>query len=232
MRDRANHFGFVNSVLVTDKRARVLAGAPEDRMKTVIGKSYPYREWFNGERDFLEEKETPREPRSALGLTLAYESTQEDKPMLVALATPVRSEQNGEVLGVLQSTINLNKFNSWLVDVESKGGECPIRYALLLNRDQLIRHPCPREKLPRDGYGKEAAIEPLLLAGAVEDFRDPLGTGEEYFAATKRFSDNGDFRAVVLHDKAWAIPKLWLMIVPGLLLAGVTVWVGFLLSRD
>ncbi|HEY7816675.1 MAG TPA: hypothetical protein VIG29_00545, partial [Vicinamibacteria bacterium] len=126
--DRASHFGFVNTVLVTDRDALVRAAAPLDRMKGVIGRSYPYREWFNGKRDFLDEKETPREPRSELGLTLAYESTQEDKPMLIALATPVWSEPGGEILGVLQSTINLNKFNQWLADVETKeGGDCPDR---------------------------------------------------------------------------------------------------------
>ena len=152
--------------------------------------------------------------------------------MLIALATPVRREPGGEILGVLQSTINLNKFNSWLADVETKDGECSIRFALLLNRDQLIRHPCPREKLPRDDYGKEASVASLLLAGAVEDFRDPLGSGEEYFAATYPFVENSEWRAVVLHDKAWALPKLWLMIVPGLLLAGVTAWVAYLLSRE
>jgi hypothetical protein len=233
LRARANHFGFVNTVLVADTHARVLAAAPLDRMKAVIGRSYPYREWFNGERDFLEEKETPREPRRELGLTLAYESTQEDKPMLIALATPVWSEPGGEILGVLQSTINLNKFNQWLVSVETKDGECPVRFALLLNRDQLIRHPCPGENpLPRDGYGKEASVAPLLLAGTAENFKDPLGSGGRYFAATSRFVENRDWTALVLHEESRALPKLWLMIVPGILLAGVTAWVGYLLTRD
>jgi hypothetical protein len=234
LHDRASHFGFVNTLLVADRNALVHAGAPFDRMKAVIGRSYPYREWFNGERDFLEEKETPRQPRSVLGLTLAYESTQEDKPMLIALALPVWSEPSGEILGVLQSTINLNKFNQWLVDVETTtGGGCPDRFALLLNRDQLLRHPCPGDNpLPRDDYGKEASVAPLFLAGAVEDFKDPLGSGVEYFAATSRFAGNSDWRALVLHDKASALPKLWLTIVPGVLLAAVTAWVAFLLYRE
>jgi hypothetical protein len=231
---RARPFGFVHTVLVTDRRALVLAAAPKDRMKTVIGRSYPYREWFNGEKDFLDEKDTLREPRRELDLTLAYESTQEDKPMLIALATPVETDDaGGEILGVLQGTINLNKFNQWLVDVETQDGECPIRFALLLNRDQLIRHSCPgRNTLPREGYGKEPAVAPLLLSGAVEDFRDPLGSGTGYFAAASRFAENDEWRALVLHDKTRALPKLWLMIVPGLLLAGVTAWVGYLLSRE
>jgi hypothetical protein len=135
---------------------------------------------------------------------------------------------------VLQSTINLNKFNQWLVDVETTtGGGCPDRFALLLNRDQLLRHPCPGDNpLPRDDYGKEASVAPLFLAGAVEDFKDPLGSGVEYFAATSRFAGNSDWRALVLHDKASALPKLWLTIVPGVLLAAVTAWVAFLLYRE
>ncbi len=190
---RARPFGFVQTVLVTDENARVLAGAPEDLLKGVIGKSYPYREWFNGEQDVLDEKEKPREPRRTLGLTLAYESTQEDRPMLIALATPVWAGDTGggAVLGVLQGTIDLKKFNQWLVDVETKDGdgECPIRFSLLLNRDQLIRHPCPGEYvLPEDDYGNEPSVAKLLESGAVENFRDPFGPGAAYFAASSASS--------------------------------------------
>ena len=231
---RTRPFGFVHTVLVTDTRAEVLAAAPKERMKIVIGRSYPYREWFNGEQDFLDEKEKLREPRGTLGLTLAYESTQEDKPMLIALATPVRTEDTGgDVLGVLQGTINLNKFNQWLADVETKDGECPIRFSLLLNRDQLIRHPCPGgAELPKDDYAGDPSVAKLLLSGAAENFRDPLASDRAYFAASSSFIENDQWRAVVLHNRARALPQLWLMIVPGLLLAGVTTWVGYLLLRE
>ncbi len=185
----------------------------------------------------LEEKEKPREPRRKLGLTLAYESTQEDKPMLIALATPVWSDDKGggAVLGVLQGTINLKKFNQWLVDVETKdGGECPIRFSLLLNRDQLIRHPCPGENvLPEDDYGQGAVRRqaPRIGSGS-RTFETPSAPAQPYFAASSRFVENDTWKAVVLHNRARALPQLWLMVAPGLLLAAVTVWVGYLLFRE
>ncbi len=231
---RAIPYGFIHTVLVTDESALVLAGAPERLLKGVIGRSYPYREWFNGEQDFPKEKERPRPPRRELGLTLAYESTQEDKPMLIALATPVSADDaGGEIVGILQGTINLKKFNQWLEDVETKKGECPTRFALLLNRDQLIRHPCPGgNALPKDGYGKELSLAHLLGAGTAQSFRDPLGSGSPYFAAAARFDDHPEWRALVLHDKASALPNLWLTIVPGLLLASVAAGVAYLLFRE
>jgi hypothetical protein len=234
LRGRAEHFGFIHTVLVTDRHALVLAGAPKKTLEGVIGSSYPYREWFNGERDVLGEKDKAREPRQEAGFSLAYKSTQKDGPMLIALATPVRTEEpGGDVLGVLQGTIDLAMFNKWLLDVENMDGECPIRFSLLLNRDQLIRHPCPvGAPLPEDGYGTDPSVANLLRSGSASDFRDPLGSGVAYFAATSSFVRSDQWRALVLYNQERALPTLWLTIFPVLLLAGVTTWVGYLLLRE
>jgi len=234
LRGRAEHFGFIHTVLVTDGSARVLAGAPKKTLEGVIGRSYPYREWFNGEGDVLNEKDKPREPRKQAGFSLAYKSTQKEGPMLIALATPVKTDEpGGDILGVLQGTIDLVMFNNWLVDVENVDGECPSRFSLLLNRDQLIRHPCPvGAGLPEDGYGKEPSVANLLRSGAASNFRDPLGSGVAYFAATSHFVKSDQWSALVLHNKARALPALRLTIFPVLLLAGVTAWVGYLLLRE
>jgi hypothetical protein len=154
--------------------------------------------------------------------------------MLIALATSVRTEQPaGEILGVLQGTIDLVMFNRWLVDIENMDGECPVRFSLLLNRDQLIRHPCPLGAgLPEDGYGSEPSVARLLRSGAASHFRDPLGSGVDYFAATSRFVKSDQWRALVLHDRARALPALGLTFFPVVLLAGVTAWVGYLLFRE
>ena len=263
LQQRSQYLGFINSVLVTDKKALVLAaapvGPPEYRMKPVIGNAYLYREWFNGEADFLKEKREPRQParrpRQELGLTLAYKGTQAGSPMLVALAVPVRKEPKGEILGVLQATIHVKTFSQWLEKVEvSRGGRCPARFSLLLNHRQLVRHPClsDEELLDKveDKYVDESS-EKNLLKGEM-NFQDPLRRGVRYFAAASPFETEGDdhrrFRegdgdedgsgdhrqwtALVLHDRASAIPGLSVTILPVLLLAGVTGFVGYLLFRD
>ncbi len=213
------------SWVVADRSATVRARSPYDAR--VVGESFPYREWFTGpaERPAGDLPELV-EPRRQAGLTLAFQSTAESQPVLVSVAAPVWPPEapagqgeasRREVVGVLMATLHLDTFNEWLANAEVRPGVggCPERFAVLIHRGQLVRHPCPGQGLAappveRDGYAGLAPVEALLRGGSgtSESFQDPLRPGQTFLAAVARLRQNPEWTAIVLQDRAQAMQPI------------------------
>ena len=205
-RDRSFH-----NWVVTDTNAVVLARSPFD--DGVVGSRYTYREWFTGNED-VPRDEAPEVavPRSNTGLTLAFESTASGHPILVSVASPIVSDSN--VIGILMATLHLETFNEWLEEAEGPPSEtgCPARFAVLLNRGQLVRHPCPADgaakpPIGRAQYYEKSEVQRLRSApeGFGDAYPDPLREGTPYLAAFVEFRDNPDWSTIVQQDRAEAM---------------------------
>jgi len=206
----------IHNWVVADANAVVLARTPFDAR--VVGSRYAYREWFSGSEDVAPEKApSAATPRKATGISLAFESTAAGSPLLVSVASPIWSEDRTRVLGVLAATVHLATFNEWIADAEGPKNDtgCPDRFAVLLNRGQLVRHPCPADpaaKLPmgRGGYFETDGVQRLVSSGAGRSDRylDPLRAGRSHFAAMTRFRENPDWMTIVEHDRILAMSPI------------------------
>jgi hypothetical protein len=183
----------------------------------VVGSRYAYREWFSGIEDVpADTAPAVASPRKATGITLAFESTAAGSPLLVSVASPVWSGDRSEVLGILSATVHLATFNEWIAEAEGKKNEtgCPDRFAVLLNRGQLVRHPCPAGETPpklpiaRADYFETEEVKSLVESAGSERYRDPLRGGRSYFASMIRFRENPEWTAVVEHDRLLAMSPL------------------------
>jgi len=203
------------SWVVADRDAVAQARSPFDA--GVVGTRYDYREWFTGQEEG-EAEEGPVRPRSATGLTLAFQSTAEGHPVLMSVAAPIRAD--GEVLGVLAATIHLGTFNGWLAMAEGRSPDaaCPERLVLLLHRGQLLRHPCPQPDVPqppvdREGFFATAAVRDLLADGLSRSFHDPLRRGLPAsrpgdLAVAVSLAEHPDWTVVVVQDRGAALRPL------------------------
>jgi hypothetical protein len=206
----------IHNWVIADSNAVVLARTPYD--ERVVGSRYAYREWFSGVEDVAPEKApSVASPRSRTGISLAFESTAAGSPLLVSVASPIRSGDQTRVLGVLAATVHLATFNEWIAEAEGPKNDsgCPDRFAALLNRGQLVRHPCPADpgtKLPigRDAYFDAEPVQRLVSsdAGRSDLYLDPLRAGGAHFAAIARFRENPDWMAIVEHDRALAMSPI------------------------
>ncbi|HLE68178.1 MAG TPA: serine/threonine protein kinase [Vicinamibacteria bacterium] len=206
----------IHNWVVADANAVVLARTPFD--ERVVGSRYAYREWFSGIEDVAPEKApSVAIPRADTGITLAFESTAAGRPLLVSVASPIWSEDRTRVLGVLAATVHLATFNDWIADAEGPKDDtgCPDRFAVLLNRGQLVRHPCPADsaaKLPlgRGDYFEAGAVSRLVSSeiGRSDSYLDPLRAGRSHFAASTRFRENPDWMTIVEHDRILAMSPI------------------------
>jgi len=194
------------SWLVAAADGEMLARAPFD--PGVVGKNYAFREWFTGIEEVPADLGAPGgAPRQTTGLTLAFRSTAEGHPVMVGVGTPIRSapEPGGDVIGVLAATILLPTLNEWLSVAESRNGDldCPQRFTVLMNRRQLVRHPClgPDRSLPipaEDYYARESVQALLQASDSVSsNYADPLREDEIHLAAVSRLKKNPDWVVIV-----------------------------------
>jgi hypothetical protein len=149
---------------------------------------------------------------------------------LISVASPIRSAgDSGEIVGVLSATLHLQTFNEWLETSEGQPtpNGCPARMAILLNRHQLVRHPCPATEAQHPPVSKEhffdtVAVQKLLNDpdGKTEEYRDPLRSGETYLAAFSPLETNSDWIAIVEHNRTEAMK-------PVTDLTGQLSWVGW-----
>jgi hypothetical protein len=135
----------------------------------------------------------------------------------VSVASPIWSDDRTRVLGVLAGTVHLATFNEWIAEAEGPRNDtgCPDRFAVLLNRGQLVRHPCPSDsalKLPlgRADYFETEAVSRLVSSedGRSDFYLDPLRARRPHFAARVRFRDNPDWMTVVEHDRILAMSPI------------------------
>ena len=205
---------FFYNWVVTDADAMVLARAPYD--ERVVGSRYAYREWFTGSEDVPREQAPDvASPRGETGVTLAFESTAEGNPVLVSVASPIVVD--GVTAGVLAATVHLETFNQWLEEAEGErlANGCPGRFAVLLNRSQLVRHPCPGGSdmslpLGADAYYEQADVRELREAPSMTsaEYRDPLRDGSTYLAALVPFDANDGWSVVVQQDREQALSPI------------------------
>jgi eukaryotic-like serine/threonine-protein kinase len=206
----------IHNWVVADTNAVVLARTPFD--ERVVGSRYAYREWFTGVEDVLpEEAPAVASPRKETGISLAFESTAAGSPLLVSVASPIWSADRTRVLGVLAGTVHLATFNEWIAEAEGPKNDtgCPDRFAVLLNRGQLVRHPCPADpgaRLPigREAYFETEGVQRLVASGTGRNDRylDPLRAGRAQFAAMTPFRENSDWTAIVEHDRLLAMSPI------------------------
>lgn len=208
------------SWVISDHRATALARSPFD--ERVVGSSYAYREWFSGRVESTQgDLPIDVEPRQDVGLTQAFRSTAEGSPLLVSVAAPVRAEESNTTVGVLAAMVQLETFQEWLEGAErADAGGCPERLVLLLDRGQLVRHPCPgggaESRLPMATYGESDGVRRLLEAAETggsaamvsESFIDPLRPGQIYLAAASRLQRHPDWLCLVLQERPRALAPL------------------------
>lgn len=215
---------FFYSWVLADARAVALARSPYDAR--VIGHGYAYREWFSGQVEpMLGDQPAVASPRREVGLTLAFRSTAEGEPILISVGAPILLEDRAQVAadrapasppvaGVLAATLHLETFNEWLSSTETvdAGSECPDRFVVLLNRGQVVRHPCPAASSPTPPVAPEAffhqpAVQDLLAGEPMTDgdFADPLRPGERFLAVAKALEHHPDWIAIVLQDRRAAV---------------------------
>lgn len=207
------------SWLVADADGVVLTRAPFD--ERVVGTRYTYREWFTGRPERRPDAVPDLvAPRLQTGLTLAFQSTAAGHPILISVATPVRAAppaDGGEapILGVMVGTLHLDTFNEWLSRAETAIGEggCPERFAVLLDRGQVVRHPCPapaapRPPVPAEAYYRNEAVVTLLEAGTSDRFIDPLGDGRPFLAAAVPLQSNATWTTIVQQSRASAMAPI------------------------
>ena len=180
------------SWVITDSQAVALARAPFDIQ--VVGKKFRYREWFNGLRELPADTGEPLPPRTSTGISPAYRSTSQGRPIMLTIATPVRAMtapppgQSSEILGVMGTTLRLETFHDWLAVAEnrSEGSGCPDSFVLLMYHDQLLRHPCPSADAPAlpvgaTGFLDQPSLKKLMASASKSstEFYDPLRRGPD-----------------------------------------------------
>jgi hypothetical protein len=237
--------------VVTNRDAVVLAREPFDGR--VVGSRYAYREWFTGKPE-VSPDEIPDDvaPRDEVGLTLAFQSTAEGNPVLISVASPVWSLDERDVLGVLSATLHLETFNEWLETSEGQTADdgCPSRMALLINRHQLVRHPCPATESPQPPVSREHFFDTHQVQSLLndqdemtEDYTDPLRPAQEYLATVTRLEVNSDWIAVVQHNRLEAMRPVtdlsnqirwlgWLALAAGLAGVGILWALLFRVTRE
>ncbi len=206
----------IHNWVIADGSAVVLARTPFD--ERVVGSRYAYREWFSGVEDIAPESATSAaSPRRQTGISLAFESTAAGAPLLVSVASPIWSSDRTRVLGVIAATVHLATFNEWIAEAEGPKSEtgCPDRFAVLLNRGQLVRHPCPADgaaELPigREDYFETEVVQRLVSSeiGRSDLYLDPLRAGRAHFAASIRFRENPEWITIVEHDRLLAMSPI------------------------
>jgi hypothetical protein len=196
---------------IADGNGVAWARAPFDA--NVVHNKYAYREWFSGRA-----QTRPGEPtsaRRATGHTRAFISTARERPLVMSIATPIWAPGKvgeGDPAGVIAATFEVASFHEWLHGAEGKPLDdgCPERIALLFNRGQLVRHPCPTPgsaalPLEPDAFFGPAGIERLLAAGGSDAYFDPLHDGRRYVAAAVTLPTQAGWVVVVQQDHERAL---------------------------
>jgi serine/threonine protein kinase len=201
------------SWFVAGRDAYMWARSPTD---PIIGHFFPDREWFNGKENYARGS-VSLPPREGAGLTQIFPSRAEGKFLVFTAASPIKASAKGAALGVLATSLRLDKFNKWLDVAEgdlAKDG-CPDRFVVLVNgHGQLMRHPClrsgsPEIPLQRKDFLDKIDMSNLLLPkvdrDSYKDYKDPLRPGELYVAAASQLQQNPGWYVIVQQSKPTAL---------------------------
>jgi eukaryotic-like serine/threonine-protein kinase len=201
---------------LADGKGVAWARSPYDR--NVVGNRYHYREWFSGQSQAASGE--PAGIRRATGLTEAFVSTAQNKPVVMSVASPVWAPGRlrvGEPVGVIAATVEVSTFHEWVGVGEGPRLDdgCPSQFAVLLNRGQLIRHPCPAPgapTLPLDAarFFRPANIEDLLRSETrvTDSYRDPLRDERPYLAVAEPLPNQKGWAVVAQQDRERALAPI------------------------
>jgi serine/threonine protein kinase len=238
--------GYVCRCVAFDARGKLLAIYPSAAASVeAVGQNFAYRDYFNGERDYLESAaamKQPRAPLRRLHLSQPFASTIKGDKLLFCISSPVRDDGRKPPVGVLMAAIRLTDLNQWLSDVTIDDG-----FAVLVNRHGNVLHHRRGEKLvvsagqPVPRYQCPVYEQALAAREGSARYDDPVD-GKTYLVgyAPVVASDDADARAdwgaLVQHEHARVIKPMSdlksqmivygiiLLVTAGLLLAGL--WGG------
>jgi hypothetical protein len=231
---------------VFDRTGVMLALSDGDQ--NLLGKSFAFRDYFNGQGDHSAEKGTPGvtfAPITRPHYSQPFKARGEEAPgILICLSVPVQAPEGKDVVGVLMASIKFDRL-SYFVDEVSLGDG----FAVLVNdHDQVLKHdvmsrvmPDADQKVrtyPCDLYHQTCAGKD----GYEFDFRDPVDR-RRYLVGYAPIDLGGGVRwaALVQHRRAAVEGPvsnlqfgmlIWgalMLTAAGLFLLGFWVWLAWVL---
>lgn len=222
-----------------ESKPRVAPSSIEERSDN-YDRSYAWRNWFNGERDYFEEENAPR-PRKPIGrpnISEPYVGVKFTKGQTnINITVPV--VHNKRVVGLLMGNLKWNDFQRWLEEVQFPGGFAAVVNHLgqcLGHKESDIVRPQPRERAPDYFANAPLVRDRLQMYG---DFDDPVN-GRKYLAASAPFQPIPEqtWIVVVEHELAAALAPvtelqtrlrrvgLWCLAIMALMIGGM--WSGLI----
>ena len=186
---------------------RVAPATLEER-RDQFDRSYAWRNWFNGVRDFYDEQDRPRPPVRQPHISQPYVGKYFTRGrQLVNVVVPV--PHGDGIAGLLMGNVEWDEYQRWLTDVPIPGGFAVVVNDLgqcLCHKDADRVRPKVNEIAP--AYYADAAI-PRDRRSALADFRDPVAGGT-YLAAAAPFRPIHSrpeivWLAMIEHDPAIAL---------------------------
>jgi eukaryotic-like serine/threonine-protein kinase len=160
-------------------------------------RSYAWRNWFNGDRDYYEAQEKPQPMITTPYISQPYVGKYFNRGQtLVNIAIPVR--RDGEPVGLLMGNLQWDDFQRWLTEVPFAGG-----FAVIVNGlGQVLCHQRSSDVRPKPGESAKPFYAdspiPRERPDVLPDFVDPV-TGVAYLAA------GAPFRPLPERDDRWAV---------------------------
>jgi hypothetical protein len=245
---------YFSALVIIDPQGYVLAraGTVRDETKPRIApstveerrdnydRSYTWRNWFNGERDYFEEENEPkpRKPIARPNISEPYVGVKFTKGQTsINITVPVTHDNR--VVGLLMGNLKWNDFQRWLEEVQFPGGFAAVVNHLgqcLGHKESDLVRPQPRERAPT--YFAHAPLVRDKLQ-KYSEFSDPVN-GRIYLAASAPFHPVPEqtWVVVVEHELAAALAPvlelqnrlrrvgLWCLAIMALMIGGM--WSGLI----
>ena len=118
-------FPALDRVFLTDPEGTLMANAPE--LPDVVGRNFAYRDWYKGAsrqwKPYVSE---------------VYQRLAEPRYNMIAVAIPIRGQNEGAVAGILVLQVRLDSFLGWIKNIEVG----PSGFVYVVDRKgQLVAHP-------------------------------------------------------------------------------------------
>ncbi|VTS08802.1 serine/threonine protein kinase [Tuwongella immobilis] len=218
-------------------------------------RNWAWRDWFNGSGD-QDNPDFRAFPIQSTHISQPYQSQASDGSMLITLSTPIRASEDGPILGLILSGINLTGFYQWIDSAfraHGPGNTVRAAFPVVVNdRGQVLKHDRIRDV--RDMDDPQWLLRPQdwnqpRTRERIPDYQDPLDPEHAYLAGVARFQpapdDLGyqDWMVIVQTQQETALAPLrelrntlisagWFLLgIVGVLLGGVWWWL-FRLMRQ
>jgi serine/threonine protein kinase len=236
----AQGFVLARAGMVRDETKPRIAPSSIEERKDNYDRSYTWRNWFNGERDYFEEENEPK-PRKPIGrpnISEPYVGVKFTKGQTsINITVPVIHDDR--VVGLLMGNLKWNDFQRWLEEVQFPGGFAAVVNHLgqcLGHKESDLVRPQPRERAPTYFANAPLARDKLQQ---YSEFSDPVN-GRIYLAASAPFQPIPEqtWVVVVEHELAAALAPvielqnrlrrvgLWCLGIMALMIGGM--WSGLI----